>query len=272
MPTPIYSTVTVASVAYEQENGFSGQADLLGSLPRAAAELRSGFDPFDDPVFAVGIHAVDPAIGSGDAANLDSLIGLRILEPGTYTDVTVPIFPVTGFPELTDVRAGQTFPPNPNGETEVRAAIWETLSPRGLDGDDPPDDADDAPEDPFDLVDPFAVSAPATIADLDRNPALDPTDVSNPATLTLNVTNRLDEPVAKLRVEQPSNGETIATLTDAPLPLAPDADGVFEDLGVVQAGTDVTVVALDGDGNEIGAGEGEASAGLPEPVFVYPGS
>ena len=269
MPAPIYSTVTVESVTYEQENNFVGQADFLGSIPGAAVELSNDFDAFDDPVFAVGIHAVGPAIGSGDATNLDSLIGLKILEPGTYTDVEVPIFPAVVFPELTDIQQGQTFPPNPNGETEVRAAIWEALRPSGLDEVDQPDNADDVPDDPFDLVDPFAVSAPATISDLDQSPTLEPTDSSTPTAIAMDLDNRLDDPIASIRVDEAFGGPTLATLTGGPLPIPAGATQVrFEGIAVVGAGTTVEIVALDSDGNTLGTDTGGVSdAGELDPNF-----
>jgi hypothetical protein len=259
MPSPIYSTVTVNTVEFTQDNNFAAQGDLIGSLPGPAVEsLSPDLDIFDDPVFAVGIHAIEPDIGSGSAGNLDSLIGLKILEPGTYTDVTVPIFPVTGFPDLTDIEPEQIFPPNPDEETEVQAAIWKALRPGGL--DDPPDNAD--------LIEPFAVSQQATISNLDQNSALDPTDVSNPAVLAIEVTNRLEQPIAELRVTDGPSEETFATLTGAPLPLEPDANEVFNNLAVLQEDTNVTVAAFDGDGNKIGTGDGRVPIGSPEPVFI----
>jgi hypothetical protein len=265
MPAPIYSTVTVENVTYEQDNNFAGQGDLLGSLPEpAAGPFETDFDVFDDPVFAVGIHAVDPAIGSGDATNLDSLIGLRVLSTGTYTDLEVPIFPAVGFPELTDIQQGQTFPPNPDGETEVLAAIWTALSPQGLDESDLPDNADDPRQidDPLELVEPVAVSDSATISELDQNPALPATDVPRPVALAMDVDNELDEPIETLRVDEEFvGGETLATLTGDPLPIQPGADGVFEAVAVVDEGTDVTVVAFDGDGNQLGTSDEEVFGG-----------
>jgi hypothetical protein len=262
MPAPIYSTVTVESVEYEQENNFAGQGDTIGSLPPESKSLSRDFDFFDSSVFAVGIHAVDPAIGSGDATNLDSLIGLKILEPGSYTDVEVPIFPAVVFPELTDIQQGQTFPPNPNGETEVRAAIWEALSPSGLDEVDQPDNADDVPDDPFDLVDPFAVSAPATISDLDQSPTFEPTDSSTPTAIAMNLDNRLDDPIASIRVDEAFGGPTLATLTGDPLPIPAGTTQVrFEDIAVVGAGTTVEIVALDSDGNTLDTDTEDVSDG-----------
>jgi hypothetical protein len=256
MPEPIYSTVTIESVEYEQDNNFSAQGDLIGSLPESAqGPFESGFDFFDDPVFAVGIHAVDPAIGTGDATNLDSLIGLRVLSTGTYTDLEVPIFPVTSFPELTDIGSGQTFPPNPDGETEVRAAIWDRLSPSG-------------PPAPVGPVAPVAVSDPATITALDQNPNLDPTEVQKPVALAMDVDNELDEPIETLRVDEEFvGGETLATLTGSPLPIQPGADGVFDEITVVGEGTDVVVVALDGDGAQLGTSSEEVFSGEINPFF-----
>jgi len=268
MPLPIYSTVTVESVEYTQENNFLGQADIIGSLPRPTVEsLSSEFDFYDDSVFAVGIHAVDQAIGSGNARNLDSLIGLKILEPGAYTDVDVPIFPAVAYPELTEIQSGQTFPPNPDGETEVRAAIWETLTPSGPDSDDFPDNSDDAPENPLDLIEPFAVSPPATISALDQNTALSPTDIERPVALAIEVENRSDEPIVELRIEEEYGG-TVATVAGPPLPIAPDATQVLGDIVVVGENADFEIVALDGDGNQIDVDEIRASAGSPRPVFI----
>jgi hypothetical protein len=249
MPAPFYSTVTVQNVTYEQENNFAGQGDIIGSLPPESKSLSQDFDFFDSSVFAVGIHAVDPDIGSGDATNLDSLIGLKILEPGSYTDVEVPIFPVVSFPELTDIRPGQTFPPNPEGDTVVRAAIWEALTPAGV--EDPPDDVTD-PEDLLDLVQPFAVSQPATISNLDQNPSIPPTDLPTPTVLRIDADNETGVPIERIEVRRgfPS-GDLIAELTGDPLPFDSGTDAVFENVAVVDLGTDLTLVAFDGAGNEL---------------------
>ena len=253
MPEPIYSTVTVESVEYTQENNFAGQGDLIGSLPDPAGppiDEGEDFDFFDSPVFAVGIHAVDPAIGSGDATNLDSLIGLKLLQPGTHTDVTVPIFPVTSFPELTEIQPGQTFPPNPEGGTVVRAAIWEALSLSGLDEEDQPDNADDVPDDPLDLVEPFAVSQPAAISDLDQNDSIPPTDLPNPTVLRIDADNETGTTIARIEVrEEFETGDLIAELTG--LDFGSGTDAVFENVAIVNEGTDLALIAFDGAGNEL---------------------
>jgi len=75
--------------------------------------------------FVVGIHAVDPPVGSGDPQSRDSLIGFKILETGEYTAIEVPIFPYRP-----DIRTAQVFPPTPNGTTRIEGTLWHDI---GLD-------------------------------------------------------------------------------------------------------------------------------------------
>ncbi|MEF8781292.1 MAG: hypothetical protein V5A46_11505 [Haloferacaceae archaeon] len=113
MPVPAYSTITVSEVTFDEA---TDPVTVDAVIPDFAREVDPG-----DPAFVVGIHAVDPAIGSGGATTLESLIGYKILSPGTHTDVTVPIFPTP----FASPDAGQVFPPAPDGTAEIEGAIWQ---------------------------------------------------------------------------------------------------------------------------------------------------
>lgn len=115
--------------------------------------------PFADPDGLVGseqdaiilaIHAIEPGIGfpggeeefgvggPGNPNFFDSVIGFTILEPGEHTDVSVPIFPFDGVESaIGRIPNNGTYPPNPDGATEVVAQLWTPLIPEGVDGEDP---------------------------------------------------------------------------------------------------------------------------------------
>jgi len=149
---PVFSTVTVSTVdssTVDQElNPVPGDGSFI--------------PPFADPDGLVGsetdalilaIHAIDPGIGFPDGEEgfgvggpgnpdfFDSAIGFTILEPGEYTDVSVPIFPFDGVEtartRIPDDPDGRTYPPNPNGDTEVVAQLWTPTLLDEVDGDDP---------------------------------------------------------------------------------------------------------------------------------------
>lgn len=120
-PTP-YSTITVSEVSF---TGNTGPVEAEGVPPFAYGPgLNPNFSTSVD-AFVVGIHAVDPPIGSGDPQSRDSLIGFKILETGEYTDIEVPIFPYRP-----DIGPAQVFPPTPDGTTEIKGTLWHDV---GLD-------------------------------------------------------------------------------------------------------------------------------------------
>jgi len=186
MPTPDdddeapgYATLTIESV--EVQNGFAPNLDFTGTF---AVRVPDGVEfAFDDParvvppslvgleldelqekeVFYITIHSVDSGaagVGSGQLGDGSSLVGFKILETGSYTDVTVPIYPV-GF--RTDVKfldgENQQFPPDGgDGSPTVQAAAYNELSF----GDVSP-------------LSPVAASEPVTVTNgLDQNPDREP--------------------------------------------------------------------------------------------------
>jgi len=174
---PGYSTLTVESVNIQ--SGFTPNLDFTGSFlvrdeesneiafaPPARVVPQSLVDADNleqKEVFYITIHSVDSGaagVGSGQLGDGSSLIGFKILETGSYTDVTVPIYPV-GF--STDVRAldgeDQQFPPDGgDGSPTVQAAAYDTSSF----GSPLPSS-------------PVATSEPVTVDNgLDQNPERDP--------------------------------------------------------------------------------------------------
>lgn len=118
---PAYSTITVDEVTFEQDTDPIDLDSPYGEfiVPDFAREVDLA-----EPAFVVGIHAVNPAIGSEEGAmDLESLIGYKILGPGTHTDVEVAIFPTP----FTNLEAGQVFPPAPDSEAEIVGAVWENF-------------------------------------------------------------------------------------------------------------------------------------------------
>ncbi|AZH25228.1 hypothetical protein [Haloplanus aerogenes] len=114
MSIPVYSTITVAEVTFEEDT------DPVDIDPAVHPEFAREGDPAE-PAFVVGIHASDPAVGlEPGPESLESLIGYKLLEPGTHTDVTVPIFPT----QFTRLDEGQTFPPAPDDDAVITGAIW----------------------------------------------------------------------------------------------------------------------------------------------------
>jgi hypothetical protein len=134
--TPGYSTITIDSVSFNR-SGFeftSGETDKYNTgfvdVPVISQNVRNNLGTPE--VFVVGIHSVDdgPAgVGSGEVGDPSSLIGLKVLEPGTSTDVDVPVFPVAN---KTDIRTfsqsegigapPQVFPPI--GDSDIQAALY----------------------------------------------------------------------------------------------------------------------------------------------------
>jgi len=137
---PGYARLTVDSV--NVQDGFGASADLTGTFaagfeevpvisPSVSSELGGG----GTEVFVIGIHSVDPGtagIGSSLVGKIDSLIGIKILETGSYSNVEVPIYPISDttevrFKEDSDgVTESQQFPPTGPGlgDPKIQAAIY----------------------------------------------------------------------------------------------------------------------------------------------------
>lgn len=148
-----YSTITVSEVTF---TGNTGPVQAESVPPFAFhSSLTPGFST-EEPAFVVGIHAVDPPIGSGDPQSLDSLIGLKILPTGEFQDIEVPIFLYRP-----DIRPGQVFPPTPNGTTTIEGTLWHDI---GLDYG--------ATQGVIQIDGEMDVQA--NITDLDQNPNRDP--------------------------------------------------------------------------------------------------
>jgi len=141
---PGYARLTVDSV--NVQDGFGASADLTGTFaagfeevpvisPSVSSELGGG----GTEVFVIGIHSVDPGtagIGSSLVGKIDSLIGIKILETGSYSNVEVPIYPINDatvvrvFEENDDrVAESQQFPPIGTGlgGPDIQAAIYTEL-------------------------------------------------------------------------------------------------------------------------------------------------
>jgi hypothetical protein len=118
-PDP-YSTITVSEVSFTGNTG-PVQAEAVPPYAYGPGLDPSNFSTEAD-AFVVGIHAIDPPIGSGDPQSRDSLIGFKILETGEYTDIEVPIFPYGP-----DIGPAQVFPPTPNGTTEIEGTLWHDV-------------------------------------------------------------------------------------------------------------------------------------------------
>jgi hypothetical protein len=186
---PSYSRLTVGSVTVPDGDGFRAGGwsnDMLGPFPNVGNPptnfpdyTEEGFSPPDDytnapavdrdelpesadrgpEIFVIAWHSVSDgadAVGSGDVGDPSSLIGLKVLKTGSYSNVDVPIFPVAGKSVLFEVGdegysggKDQQFPPRGD---EVRAAVYTD----GLPGDS--------------ASDPAATATPSTVTDsLDQN-------------------------------------------------------------------------------------------------------
>lgn len=117
MTVPVCSTITVAEVTFAEDT------DPVDIDPATHPDLARDGDQAE-PAFVVGIHAIDPEIGiETGPESLESIIGYKILGPGTHTGVTVPIFPT----QFTRLDSGQTFPPAPDDQAVIAGAIWESF-------------------------------------------------------------------------------------------------------------------------------------------------
>lgn len=193
MPTPNfsqqapgYATITIPSVSSPE--GFRPEAGELQSVgvfdienfPEQEFERApvipptfiddSSDDNITDPVpeaFLIGIHSVDSGqagVGSGNVGDDGSLIGLKVLETGTHTDVLVPIYPIQGTTNVRRIDVSdekvQQFPPagGENGP-KIQAAIYTSWFVN-------------EPTEPFDfLPEPVATSSVVTVTNgLDQNP------------------------------------------------------------------------------------------------------
>lgn len=73
---------------------FDGSADWIGATdPKPTAPGESSRDSGS---FALGLHAA--SVGTGDPLSPSSLVGARVLAPGEYREVPVPIWPANPFP------------------------------------------------------------------------------------------------------------------------------------------------------------------------------
>lgn len=125
--SPLYSLVRVEEVAYAGDDlaPVPGYIVQGGSPPETVDP--DGIVGGSRDGFLVGIHATDPPVGPGDTS-LGSLIGLTVRPAGEYRDLAVPVVP-----NLTELRAGQTMPPNPDsaGATLV-AKVWRFAPVEGI--------------------------------------------------------------------------------------------------------------------------------------------
>ncbi|MFB6227328.1 MAG: hypothetical protein ABEH88_01885 [Halobacteriales archaeon] len=132
-PPPVYSIVELSEVAYDDPGLTPIPGYLLGD-----EDSPAGIDPqeiigTEQNGFMIGIHATDPAVGPGNASSLRSLIGLTVRPPGAFQGVQVPIIP-----NLTDVRDGQTMPPNPGSAgATLTAKVWRFGVLNGIFGPKP---------------------------------------------------------------------------------------------------------------------------------------
>jgi hypothetical protein len=139
-----YARLTVDSV--NVQDGFEASADLTGTfaagfeeVPVISPSVSGELDGGGTEVFVIGIHSVDPGtagIGSSLVGKIDSLIGIKILETGSYSNVEVPIYPINDatvvrvFEENDDrVAESQQFPPIGTGlgGPDIQAAIYTEL-------------------------------------------------------------------------------------------------------------------------------------------------
>lgn len=118
---PAYSTITIDEVTYNENTDPVTLESPYGEGSFIVPDFAREPD-LEEPAFVVGIHAADPAIGGEDGSlKQESLIGYKLLSPGTHQDVEVAIFPTP----FTKLETGQTFPPAPDSKAEIKGAVWE---------------------------------------------------------------------------------------------------------------------------------------------------
>lgn len=206
---PVFSTVNVSAIdASNVEQALAPVPDVEGLIPPYADPDRIVGRETDALILA--IHAIDPGIGfpngnegagiggPGNPNFFDSVIGFTVLEPGAHTDISVPIFAFDGAETARGrIPEGETYPPNPNGETEVVAQLWTPMPLEEVDEGG----ADGATSDvttqraitpyPFLVqyltVDGEPVRDSATVSGLDQNPDQDPL-LPDPALATMDST------------------------------------------------------------------------------------
>ena len=143
--SPGYATLEIASVTVQ--TGFDPTADLIGSFRvldagdpafdpgSRAIDSSVGNPPYSDDLeaFAIGIHSVDPGsagVGSGEVGDVSSLIGLKILATGSYTNVVVPVYPIADTSDvriLSDADSGEGDP----NDGEIAAGTFQSFPPAG---------------------------------------------------------------------------------------------------------------------------------------------
>ncbi|WP_254838364.1 hypothetical protein [Natronomonas marina] len=234
----LYSTVTIERAEYTDDDLRRLPAPAVSTDPsESLVPVPPLVDPehlhgSDTPAFVVAIHAVDPPVGSGSPDDFSSVIGFRIREKGTYTEeFEVPIFPFTllnGNVKRPNDRAppGGTYPPNPDGDTEVVARLW------GVTAEPIPDSGEftrafgPLSDDPGDS---------ARITSLDRNPSLLPINEGTTpgggsferSVLTPETFGDGDSPRFGMSVDigDPSEGELLGTpRTGVEIPSGPGPD------------------------------------------------
>lgn len=129
MAPPAYASIAIAEVRYDTDSPALRTEDGADAI--FDESVASGLDPTADASLVLGVHAIDPPVGSGGLA-VGSLIGYAILPAGTSEDLVVPIVPAGG----TTLEPDQVFPPNPDAptesgsETQVRLAVWDRITVR----------------------------------------------------------------------------------------------------------------------------------------------
>lgn len=109
-------------------DGTGRPVDRPSGLESDATDGRSAF--------VLGLHA--SSVGDGDPTSPTSLVGIRVLEPGSYRDVPVPIWQGNPFPvwparhtdgrsrtHWTCVEFGAT---DGNAEVDLTATLWHDLA------------------------------------------------------------------------------------------------------------------------------------------------
>jgi hypothetical protein len=252
---PGYSRITIGSVSFDG-SGFELTLDEVSDynvsfsdVPVTPGSVRNDLDDGSVEVFVIGIHSVDdgPAgVGSGEVGDPSSLIGLKVLETGTSTGVSIPIFPVKN---RTDVRLPpgdgddpatppQVFPPT--GDSQIQAALYTS----------------DIFQNP--MPDPVATTDVVTVTNgLDQNDGRGPLKPTQDGALeesqlvTVELTNSGDEPVEifALRVGDTTVIENPGGPDDG-FPIPPDETVPFPDVPVAAGKTEVeiTVVKVGGGG------------------------
>lgn len=127
-PVPDAYQITVDSVVFQEDTGTiaipvenSDGEQGVSEDDTFWYEAQTDDDGSPLPAFVVGLHS--PNVGSGRPDQLDSLIGVRPLRPGEYTDVVVPIWQGPP-PWQRSLGASREEYPTDGETLEVTATIW----------------------------------------------------------------------------------------------------------------------------------------------------